>query len=548
METKSRVRTEAEVYPDYTAELEAIRTGGITTGLLDKIIQKHLMNAAYNRRLYNRYRVLNGCVPIFNRRPRFHMLTPDGKEVEPINNKVNNDFFGEIVDFKVGYFAGAPASYSYSQTEESIEETAGNEEGVKAARKAITDFVTRNNMHDIDMEVTKHAAIYGYCGRLFYHDKDGNERVKVVPGYETIVLSDTTIAEPEYAVHYFSTTDINGAEYWTAEFYSSAEIQIYTGQLGALSHKETIKNLYDYCPLQGIPNNGEMTGDAEKVMTAIDSYDRTVSDSSNQIEGQVNSKEIYENLNVPDEEIAKSNYTGALNIMNPTGKGKVYKLESNINDSFVEHYLSRLLNDIYRFSKTPNLTDQDFGNASGNALRFKLTAHETKCGMFEAKMKTAGVYMFKLLASSWGKKRLNIDPLQCVVEFKRNFPLDILNEAQAAQALITAGIPKEVAYSLAISSVDDVDYIMQMIEAEKNGIPSLEEHLPEDGEIDSANQGGANRVEDSAEENQLLNGAQIQALTNIIEQVGSGMIPRDAAIEIVVTTLGISRENAEKMI
>lgn len=55
-------------------------------------------------------------------------------------------------------------------------------------------------------------------------------------------------------------------------------------------------------------------------------------------------------------------------------------------------------------------------------------------------------------------------------------------------------------------------------------------------------------MEDSAEENQLLNGAQIQALTNIIEQVGSGMIPRDAAIEIVVTTLGISRENAEKMI
>ena len=54
----------------------------------------------------------------------------------------------------------------------------------------------------------------------------------------------------------------------------------------------------------------------------------------------------------------------------------------------------------------------------------------------------------------------------------KKLPLDTLTEAQTVQALIGAGIPKEVAYSQ-LSFVDDVDYVMEMIEKEKNDTPSL---------------------------------------------------------------------------
>ncbi len=67
------------------------------------------------------------------------------------------------------------------------------------------------------------------------------------------------------------------------------------------------------------------------------------------------------------------------------------------------------------------------------------------------------------------------------MDFNRNFPLDLSSEAQTVQALIAAGLPKEVAYSQ-LSFVDDVDYIMQMIDKEKNGIPSL---IDDDQEIDN---------------------------------------------------------------
>ena len=118
------------------------------------------------------------------------------------------------------------------------------------------------------------------------------------------------------------------------------------------------------------------------------------------------------------------------------------------------------------------MNDDSFGSASGISLKFKLHGLETKCGMFEAKMMDSAQYMWKLLCSVWEKKNIAVDPLQITMEFTRNFPLDTLTEAQTVQALIGAGIPKEVAYSQ-LSFVDDVDYVMEMIEKEKNETASL---------------------------------------------------------------------------
>lgn len=461
------MRSKIEKYPSYSAEIEYLRDNSVTAEVIQKIIQKHLLNQQYNQMLHERYEALEEAVPIFDRTARFE------GESDPINNKINHDFFGEIIDFKTGYFAGAPFSYGYSSTDEAKSVT-GGEEAVDKATKAITDFVTRNNMFEKDMEVTKNAAICGYSGRLFYHDKNGDERVMVIPGYQTIILSDTDITEPEFAIRYFCTVDINDQEIWKVEFYDDEKIYYYEGQLNLLNFVKDDPNLYGYCPFQGIPNNSEMQGDAEKVLSEIDEYDKTVSDNSNDIENFSNAYMVFENINISDKEIKNAQMSGAFKFYSgPNATGKVYYLTKDFNDAFIEHHLDRLENNIYRFSKTPNLNDDAFGNATGTALKFKLTGVEAKCGMFEAKMQSANQYMFKLLASAWAKKQITVDPLQCIVEFKRNFPLDILSEAQACQALIGAGLPKEVAFDKALSFVDDIDYVMALIDEEKDNVPSL---------------------------------------------------------------------------
>lgn len=483
-------RSKQQKYPDYTAEIEALETGGITDELLRRIIEKHRYNSEYNKRLIDRYEALADGVPIFDRQPRF------GDSDDAINHKLNNDFFSEIVDFKTGYFAGNPIGYSYSNTEESMDDTgdAGDDESEQkaacaAASKAITDFVTRSNMFDVDMECTKYASICGYAARLFYIDEDGNERVMVVPPNESIILSKTRdITQPTFGVRYYTIKDIHDNDIVKAEFYDSVTVYYYEG--GSVSNLALVKqepNLFDGCPLQGIPNNLEMKGDAEKVLTLIDAYDRALSDNSNEADAFANAYMVYENVDVDAEEARKSQISGAIQFFSADGKGKVYFLTKDINDGFIEHHLDRLEENIYRFSKTPNLTDESFGTASGISLKFKLTGLETKCGMFEAKMISAGTYMFALLAKAWAKKTIRIDPLQCVMEFRRNFPADIQAEAQNVQALVAAGLPKQVAFSQ-LSFVDDVEWVMQLIENERSDIPSLFDEENEENEMDENNE------------------------------------------------------------
>lgn len=461
-------RNKRQVYPDLTAFVDEIEKNGITPELLSKIIERHRPNSRYNEALFNRYTTMDGALPIQRRKPRF-------EESKPINNKINNDFFSEIVDFKTGYFAGEPIAYGYSKSDEA-EEVTGGKEAVDTATKALTDFTTRSNMYGVDMETTKYASIYGYAGRLFYIDTEGNERVMPVHGFQTIILSKTDISEPQYAIRYYKTYDINNVETWIVEFYDDKNIYTFKGYLSQLQQDgEPKPHMFDYCPLQGIANNKEMLGDAEKVLSLIDDYDKVLSDNSNEVEAFVHAYLIFEGLRIDDKTIEKGQKNGSFVFpASGTQQGKAYFLTKNINDAFTEHHLQRLEDNIYRFSRTPNLSDETFGTASGVSLRFKLHGLETKCGMFEAKMLDAAQYMFKVLASAWRKKAIPFDPLQVTLDFSRNFPLDKLSEAQAAQAQIAAGLPKEWVFSQ-MSGVDDVDYIMEMVEREKEDVTALYE-------------------------------------------------------------------------
>ena len=483
------MRTLENLYPDYSAEIDVLDRQGISPELLHKIIEKHTMNADYSRKLYGRYQTLYGDVPIFSRAPRFD----DGKE-KAINNRINNDFFSEIVDIKVGYFAGKAAVYSYSTTDESEEDT-GGQEAMERAAKTLSDFVTRNNMYDVTLENTKLSAICGYSGRLFYVDEEGNERAMATKPYETIILSKTSITEPKYGVRYYTYTDFEGAERVHADFYDSRNEYAFDGQKGAMELIGAKPHMFDYCPLQGIPNNEEMMGDAEKVLAEIDAYDRTVSDTSNDIESYSSAYMVFKNIRISDEERKKAQASGSFQFASGMTDSDIYFLTKDPNDTQIEHHLDRLEDNIYRFSKTPNLGDENFGTASGIALKFRITGLETKCGMFEAKMMSANTYMFKLLASAWRKKQIAIDPLQCFTQFKRNFPLDTLNEAQTVSALINAGIPEEIAFRL-LSFIDDIDEVMDLIEEKRAAYPPLDMN---DDEDDEDNPGNEPEIEDEKE-------------------------------------------------
>ncbi len=193
-------------YPDYTAELDKLNSFPKGSAeyvdelprVLKRIIEKHRFNAEHTKALHNRYKVMDDAVPIFKRKPRFP------NSVAPINHKVNNDFFGEIVDFFTGCFGGL--KYAYSDTDESKRETGD----IGRAAKCLSDFVTENTMRDKDNEVKKLASICGYVGRLMYHDRNGRERVAIIPAYQVAVLSEDELTSPLYGLRYYKTKKYDG--------------------------------------------------------------------------------------------------------------------------------------------------------------------------------------------------------------------------------------------------------------------------------------------------------------------------------------------------
>ncbi|MEI3163009.1 MAG: phage portal protein [Lachnospirales bacterium] len=57
---------------------------------------------------------------------------------------------------------------------------------------------------------------------------------------------------------------------WVVESYDNTYVYIYKGYLSSLKLVEKREHGFDYCPLQGIANNKELMGDAEKVLALID--------------------------------------------------------------------------------------------------------------------------------------------------------------------------------------------------------------------------------------------------------------------------------------
>lgn len=476
-------RKQREGYPDFTAEREAIQQNGVTPELVFRIIRKHRGNSCFNRKLRLRYCCYQEGVPIFGRVPRFH------DNAALLNNQLNNDFFSEIVNVKTGYFAGKPIAYSYSKTAES-ESTTGGDAAAEICSKALTDFVTRANLYDVDMQCVKYAAICGYGARLFYIDKREQENVmSVLPEQAAILPENNEISEPAFAVRYYKTRNIQDQIVCRAEFYDATSIYYFSGaSFDKLEQQgDPVRHMFDGCPLQGIPNNDALIGDAENVLAQIDAYDRFLSDSSNEMENFANAYMVFENVNITPEQIVESQKSGSIQFFSGNDNSKVYYLTKDFNGTWQDSYAKRLETNIRYASGTPNMGDESFGTASGVSLKYKLIPLETKCGMLQAKMQAAGMYMFRLLASSWQKRMIPCQPEQCVMEFKRNFPLDALSEAQAAQTMIASGLPKQVAFSNAYSFIDDVEYVMDLIAEEEGSTDTL--YIPEQSSSSDAVEG-----------------------------------------------------------
>lgn len=419
-----------------------------TPEIIADIIKDHSEMRERTKDRYGRYKQSKESTPILTR-------NFEGVAEKKINNKLANDFFGEIVDTKVGYMFGSPISYIYDKKRPNYQ--------------TIIDQMQRfnrvNNMDDLNAEFGKFAAMCGYDAGLLYIDREGQERIIRIDPWESIIISKTAITEPDYGLNYYDTWDGKAR----VEFYNLKNTIVFEGDeftAEKLQEKESKPHMFDYCPMFGIPNNAELQGDADKVLTLIDAFDRSLSDMNSEVEQFRLAYLLYIGFEPDEDQLAAMVKTGALWIPDAANGERIEWLVKELNPAYIDSHLDRAEANITRFAKHVNFTDAAFGgDITGPAMRYKLFALETKSKYFERKHDAAMSYMFKVLGSAWNVKGLDFDYTLLSLKYTRNIPVNIVDEATAATTL--GGITSKRTALGTLSVVADVDEELEQIEREK---------------------------------------------------------------------------------
>jgi SPP1 family phage portal protein len=259
------------------------------------------------------------------------------------------------------------------------------------------------------------------------------------------LVYDRSINEPQFALRYYEITVKEGNEEKTktrVEWYDDLTVTYYledeSGEY-VLDISEPVNpqpHLFDLVPIIVFPNNEEQQGDAEKVLSLIDAYDRTLSDVNSEVEQFRLAYMAFYGYDPDEETLKKAARTGAFGLDEKTEGVGIEFITKDLNDAVIEHHLDRLEANIMRFGKSVNMTDEQFAsNLSGVAIRYKLMALETKCITMERKITAALRQQFKVLCTAWAKKGISADYTDIHFEFKRNLPVNIKDEAEATSLL-----------------------------------------------------------------------------------------------------------------
>jgi len=451
-----------------------IDKNGIDEELVLAIIQAHRADHERMKNLYARYKADKDGPAIFKRGPAEFEGFGNNSSIkrldDKVNNQLNNAFEAEIVDTKVGYMFGHPISYNTDDKNSVIQQI-------------IEEFLLRNNADDNDSEYGKMAAICGYAARLVYIDLEGNERIKNIEPWEVVFIGDD-IDEPSYSLRYFDDED---GKY--AEFYDDTYIYYFAQQKRKQFDLVDMQpHMFEYNPLFGVANNKELQGDVEKVIALIDAYNRTLSDASNEIEQYRLAYLILRGMGADEETLANLKKSGVFELFGENDDVKY--LTKDINDTMIENHLNRLEENILRFAKSVNFSDESFGgNITGVAMKYKLMALENKCITMERKFTASLRYQFKVLFSAWSKRKglAKDDYLKVFFGFKRNLPANILDEAQSTLTL-KGQVSEKTRLSL-LSFVDDVDYELGEMQKDALLYGNELEPLGGDGDGSTGNRG-----------------------------------------------------------
>lgn len=369
------------------------------------------------------------------------------------NNKTANPYASYITDTLVGYFMGEPVSYNAED---------------KNLLQEINMIFQYNDEADENAELAKDASIFGVAfEELYFSEDDKMIRFKRLDPKEIIPIYDKTIEENLIAViRYYEDYDfVKDKKSYIIEVIDDVEITRYrtTDTFSSFTLLENYPHYFGMVPVAIYENNEDQMGDFEKVIDLIDAYDKMESDTLNDFEYFVDAYLALYGFTADADDIQQMKQNRVLLMDEGTSAEWLIKSE---NDATTENMKNRLDNDIHKFAKCPNLSDEDFAsNASGVAIKFKLLGTENLTSIKERKFKKGLQQRLELISMINGLVRTSFDWRAIEIIFTRNIPSNDTDIANMVNTL--SGIVSDETLLAQIPFVEDVEAELERIKEQK---------------------------------------------------------------------------------
>lgn len=336
------------------------------------------------------------------------------------NNKIVNPYPKYITDMLVGYFVGQPISY-----------TSKEEDGLLEDLQVIFDY---SDEQEENLELAKICSIKGKAYELLYRDEDARIRFNEFGPDQMFVIYDMTISPSiKFAIRYYDVGEGNDKITY-AEVYDKEVCTLYKGKDSDLSLEQITPHTFKDVPVVEYVNNKEEQGDFEQVITLIDAYNKAQSNTLNDMDQFTDAYLILVNMAGTDSGRIEDLKRDRVMLLDEDGDAKW--LIKEINDAWVENYKDRVRRDIHKFSYTPDMQDESFGNnLSGVSIRYKILAMEQIRSNKERKFKKGLQRRIELICNSLSLEK-DIDLFTSInIKFANTLPQNIYELSQTIKNL-----------------------------------------------------------------------------------------------------------------
>ena len=347
----------------------------------------------------------------------------------------------------------------------------GNPIKTVADDKKVAEFVEYldqyNDQDDNNAELSKICSIYGKGYEMYFTDEESELCITYLSPLEAFMVFDDSILErPLYFVRRYTDRDNNewgsiSSEYGVRYFRVTGGLE--------WTDKDWQPHYFPGVPATEYVENSERQGLFEPVLTLVNAYNKAISEKANDVDYFADAYLKVLGAKVESEDVQFIRDNRIVNFEGENAEKLIVDFMGKPeSDTTQENLLERTERLIFQISMVANISDENFGAATGIALKYKLQAMSNLEKTKERKFTSGMNRRYKLLFGHPSSKVPADAWVQLHYRFTPNIPANLLEEAQIAAQM--EGIVSHETQLKVLSVVDDVEGELEKIE-EENATP-----------------------------------------------------------------------------